>query len=173
VPPHSGGAFHTTAVVTSFPLSRHNGGDGTHRLLQPACLFTVHMGSAPSPLSTGAFLTRPLLQAFPLQGCCAGATTPALSGRLVYLQFQEGGPLAPFGTQSAPPSLLRVFFIVYSVFFLFSLGRDQSVQGAMLIWPRFVCGSTMYRLAHLVVCVFPSRIGAGIWLCGNSPGFSI
>jgi hypothetical protein len=43
----------------------------------------------------------------------------------------------------------------------------------MLIWPRIVCGSTTYGLAHLVVCVFPSHLGAGIWQWhGSPPGFS-
>jgi hypothetical protein len=34
--------------------------------LNPACLFIVHLGSGPSPLSCGVFLPPPLLQAFPL-----------------------------------------------------------------------------------------------------------
>jgi hypothetical protein len=66
-----------------------------------------------------------------------------------------------FGTQGTSPSLLHVFFVViayYSVFFLFSLGGGQSVQEAMLIWPRVVCGSTACHLAHLVVCVFPNSL---------------
>jgi hypothetical protein len=33
----------------------------------------------------------------------------------------------------------------------------------MLIWPRVVCGSTAYHLAHLVVRVFPSCLGTGDW----------
>jgi hypothetical protein len=64
---------------------------------------------------------------------------------VVYLQFWEGFPLPPFGAQGTLPSSLRVFYVViayYSVFFLFSLGGGRSVQGAMLIWPRVVCGST-------------------------------
>jgi hypothetical protein len=65
--------------------------------------------------------------------------------------------------------LLRFFIVLiayYSVS-LFSLGGGQSVQGAMLIWPRVVCGSTAYCLAHLVVCVFQA-----IWApaSGGSPG---
>jgi hypothetical protein len=44
-------------------------------------------------------------------------------------------------------------------FLLFSLGGGWSVQGAMLIWSRIVCGSTVYCLAHLVVHIFPSRLG--------------
>jgi hypothetical protein len=53
-------------------------------------------------------------------------------------------------------SFFVVFVVDYSVCFLslFSLGGGQSVQGAMLIWPRVVCGSTTCRLAHLVVCTF-------------------
>jgi hypothetical protein len=65
-------------------------------------------------------------------------------------------PFPLFGTQGGPPSLLRVFFFVvyYSVWFfsLFSLGGVWSVQGAMLTWPRVVCGSTTFRLGHLMVC---------------------
>jgi hypothetical protein len=44
----------------------------------------------------------------------------------------------------------------------------------MLIWPRIVCGSTECRLAHLVVRIFPSHLGAAIWWQHeNLPGFSI
>jgi hypothetical protein len=50
--------------------------------------------------------------------------------------------------------LLLLLIIQFS--FPFSLGRGQSVLGAMLIWPRIVCGSTAYHFAHLVVCVFPA-----------------
>jgi hypothetical protein len=60
--------------------------------------------------------------------------------------------------------LLRVFIVLsayYSVS-LFSLGGGWSVQGAMLIWPRVVSGSTAYCLAHFVVCVFPSHLGTSM-----------
>jgi hypothetical protein len=42
----------------------------------------------------------------------------------------------------------------------------------MLIWPRIVCRSTMSCLAHLVVHVFPSHLGAGIWQWSGSPPVS-
>jgi hypothetical protein len=64
----------------------------------------------------------------------------------------ERFPLPPFSLPDAPPSLLCVFFVViayYSVFFLFSLSGGSSVQGAILIWPRIVCGSTECCLAYL------------------------
>jgi hypothetical protein len=57
-----------------------------------ACLFTVHVGSIPSPFSSGAFLTPPLTN-FPTLGCWADAATPAFSSCLVYLQFMWEVPL--------------------------------------------------------------------------------
>jgi hypothetical protein len=126
-------------------------------LLASMFIYSSH-GRWVFPASCGVFLPPPLLQAFLLQ--VAGLTpTPALSGQawLVYLQFREGFHSPPFGAQGTPPSLQCVFIVLtayYSVF-LFSLGGGRSVQGAMLIWPRVVCGSTAYRLAHLVH-VFPS-----------------
>jgi hypothetical protein len=50
-----------------------------------------------------------------------------------------------FSPQGATPSFQRVLFVLiayYSVS-LFSPGGGQSVQGAMLLWPRLVCGSTV------------------------------
>jgi hypothetical protein len=88
---------------------------------------------------------------------CAAA--PAFSSWLVV----RDSPPHLFGTQGTRPSLLCVFFVViayYSGFFLFSLSGGWSVQRAMPIWPRVVCGSTASRLDHLVVCIFPSLLGA-------------
>jgi hypothetical protein len=65
-------------------------------------------------------------------------------------------------------SFLLLLLIIQFLFFPWVGGR--SVQGAMMIWPRIVCGSTVYHLAHLVVRAFPSTIWQ--W-CGSPPGFSI
>jgi hypothetical protein len=64
-------------------------------------IYSSH-GKCPFPLSSGAFLTQPLLQAFRLQGCWVGAATPAFSGRLGYLQFCEGLPLPHSSVLRAP-----------------------------------------------------------------------
>jgi hypothetical protein len=72
------------------------------------------------------------LTSFPAPGCCLCAAAPAFSSQLVYLQFREGFPLLPFGTQGAPPSLLRVFFVViayYSGFFSFFPGWGSVCPG--------------------------------------------
>jgi hypothetical protein len=50
-----------------------------------------------------------------------------------------------FSAQGAPPSFQHVLIVViayYSVSLFFSPGGGQSVQGAMLLWPRLVCGAT-------------------------------
>jgi hypothetical protein len=78
-----------------------------------------------------------------------------------------------FGTQGTPPSLLRFFVVVvvYSAWYfsLFSLGGGQSVHGAMMIWPRVVCGSTVCCLAHLVVCF--SWVGRSWHLAAWNPSW--
>jgi hypothetical protein len=104
----------------------------------PAGLFIYsHVGSVPSPLSSGTFLTQPLLQAFLLQGCWAGAATLAFSGRLVYLWFREGLLQPPLWLSGHPPSLLCVFccccYVLFSlVFFSFFFGWGVSL-------PRGLC----------------------------------
>jgi hypothetical protein len=126
-----------------------------------ACLFTAYVGGGSSPLSCGFFLPLPLSHAFLL--LVAGRTPPLppsldRPGLFTYSSGRDSPPPL-FGAQGAPPSLQCVFIVLiayYSVS-LFSLGGGRSVQGAMLIWPRVVCGSTAYRLPHLVR-VIPSPV---------------
>jgi hypothetical protein len=115
------------------------------------------------------------LTSFPTPGCWACVAAPAFSSQvqLVYLQFREGFP-SPTLVLRAPHPLRNVsllFFLLITQFLFFSWVAVQSVQGAMLIWPRVVCGSTTYHLAHLVR-VFPSHLGTGVWRPGGPPGFS-
>jgi hypothetical protein len=87
----------------------------------------------------------------------------------------------PFPTSLAlgHPTLFAVCLfcchcLLFSFFFHFSLGGGWPVQGAILIWPRIVCGCTTCCSAHLVVCIFPSSLGTGVWWQhGSTPGFSI
>jgi hypothetical protein len=107
--------------------------------------------------------------------CCCSCLL--WSGLFIYSSVRDSPPPL-FGAQGIPPSLLHVFLLLLLLlitqFLFFSLGGGQSVQGAMLMWPRVVCGSTAYCLAHLVVHVFPSHLGTGVWWqCGSPPGFSI
>jgi hypothetical protein len=120
----------------------------TH-IVRPACLFTVHVGGGSSLLSCGVFLPLPLSQAFLLlvAGCaprpCSSQSLSGLPGLFIYSPGKDS--LTPiFSAQCAPPSFPCVFIVLiayYSVS-LFSPGGGQSAQGAMLLWPRIVCGST-------------------------------
>jgi hypothetical protein len=134
------------------------------------------VGGGSYPLSCGVFFPLPVSQAFLLLiAGHASPLPPSLAGPGLFIySSRKDSPPPLFGSQCTPPSLQHVFFVLiayYSVS-LFSPGGAWSVQGAMLIWPRVVSGSTMYYLAHLVVHVFPSHLGLGDWQRpGSPPGF--
>jgi hypothetical protein len=163
---------------SSFPLSKHTGGGETAPTFSGWLVCLQLMWEVAFPPLLWSFPPSTTLTSFTAPGCWVRAPTPALSGQtwLVYLQFWEGFPSPLFGAQGAPLSLLYVFIVLiayYSVS-LFSLGGGRSVHGAMLFWLRDVCGSTTYHLAHLLVCIFPSRLGTGDWRQpGGPPGFSV
>jgi hypothetical protein len=77
---------------------------------------------------------------FPASDCWACAAAPAFSSGLVVRDF----PFSPLQCSGRPAlfatCLFLLLLLIIQVFFLFSLGGGWSVQGAMLIWPRVVCG---------------------------------
>jgi hypothetical protein len=128
-------------------------GEVTLHLLSQACMFIYSSrGKWVFPPLLWSFPPSATLTSFPAPGFWAHTPAPpGLSGlaHLVYLQFREGFLSPLFSAQCAPPSFLCVFIVLiayYSVS-LFSPGGGQSVQGAMLIWPRVVCGSTVVPLS--------------------------
>jgi hypothetical protein len=159
-----------TPTATRFPLSKHTGGGDIAPALSGLLVylqFTWEVGLPPSPVDFSSHHHVYKLSRSWLLGLCRHS---CFSSRLVLRDF----PFPLFSSQDAPPTLLCVFFVViayYSVFFFFfSWVGGRSVQGAMLIWPRVVCGS----LAHLVDRVFPSHLGTGVWWRhGSPPGFYI
>jgi hypothetical protein len=139
--------------------------------LSLASMFTYSSrGKWAFPPLLWSFTLTTTFTSFPTPGCWVGAAAPAFSGRLIYLQFHEEFPHPPFGTQSTTPSLLCVFIVLIAYTQLLFFPRVET----MLIWPRVVCGSTTYHLAHPVFRVFPSHLGAGDWRWpGGPPGFSL
>jgi hypothetical protein len=133
-----------------------------HLLSQASMFIYSSRGKWVLPLSCDVFLPPLLLQAFLL--LAAGhvlplPSSPARSGLFIYSSMRDSPP--PSLALRAPHLLCYVsllLLLLITQFFFFSLGGGWSVQGAMLIWPRIVCGSTMYCLAHLVVHVFPRHL---------------
>jgi hypothetical protein len=152
-----------TTTVTSFSLSKHTGGgdatpafSGQHVYLQ--FMWEVSLPPSPVELSSHShfyklFYSKVAGRVPPL--------LPSLAGVFIYSSMRDC-PSHTLVLRGPHPLCYVSFFVAvvcYSVwvFSLFSLVGDQSVQGAILIWPRVVCGSTACCLAHLMVCV--SRAG--------------
>jgi hypothetical protein len=134
-------------LLQAFPFPSTLGKVTLHPCSQACMLFTVHVGGGSSHLSCGVFLPPPLSQAFLLLVAGRAPLLPPESlqpARLVYLQFWEGFP-SPNLWCSVCPTLFPACLYCSSCLLLVSLispGGGQSVQGAMLLWPRLVCGST-------------------------------
>jgi hypothetical protein len=163
-------------LLQAFPFPSTLGQVTLHQLSQ-ACMFIYSSCGkwAFSPL-LWSFPPTTAFTSFPTPGCWAGVAAPAFSVPAC-LQFHEGF-LSPPLQCSVCPALFAtcLFCCCYCLLFSFSFfpGVGRSVQWAMLIWPRVVCGNTTYHLAHLVVRVFPSHLSTGVWWrCGSPPGFSL
>jgi hypothetical protein len=115
---------------------------GHHVCLQ----FTWEVGLPSSPVEFFS-LRHSTLTSFPaLVAGCAPRSHQSLFGQPGLFIYSPGKGSLPsiFSAQGAPPSFQRVLIVLiayYSVS-LFSPGGGQSVQGAMLLWPRLVCGRT-------------------------------
>jgi hypothetical protein len=138
-------SFPTTTTFTSFPALDY----WVVLLPLPAAMFVYS--------SHGKWVFLPLLWSFPPSTTLTSFPTPGYWARPLSHQSLSGLPglfiyspgkdsLPPiFGAQCVPPSFPCVFIVLiayYSVS-LFSPGGGHSVQGAMLLWPSLVCGSTV------------------------------
>jgi hypothetical protein len=141
-----------------------------HQLSQAGMFIYSSRGKWAFPPLLWSFPPTATFTRFPAPGCWACAAVPAFSGWLIYLQFREGFPLPSSSVPRAPRPLFYISFLLLIIQFLF-FPWGPVCPGAMLIWPRVFCGSTVCRLAHLVVCVFPSGLGAGVWPHGKPSWF--
>jgi hypothetical protein len=124
-----------TTTATIFPLSKHTGGgdtapafSGLHVYLQ----FTWEVGLSPSPVEFSSHCHfYKLFHSWLLGLCCRSC--------LLWPAFLF---IAHVGNGSFATCLFCCYCLLFS-FFLFFPGWGQCFQGAMLIWPRVVCGSTM------------------------------
>jgi hypothetical protein len=112
-----------------------------HPLIRSVCLFTA-------PPVLWSFPPTAAFTSFPTPGCWTRASSPArafLVHRACLFTVPGRIPFPQSSALSAPHPLSHVsllFLLLISQFLFFSLGGGRSVQGAMLLWPRLVCGST-------------------------------
>jgi hypothetical protein len=135
----------STTTFTSFPAPDY----WAVLLFLPATMFVYSScGKGSSLLSCGVFLPLPLSQAFPL---LVAGRTPLLPpealqpARLVYLQSQEGFPSPNLWCSVHPtlfPACLICSYCLLLSFSFFPWLEVSLSRGAMLLWPRLVCGST-------------------------------
>jgi hypothetical protein len=157
------------ATATSFLLSKHTGGGDTAPAFSGLHVYLQLTWKVVFPPLLCSFPPTTAFTSFPAPDCWVCAAAPAFPGPACLFTAPGRSPLSSSLAIRVPHPLCYVsllFLLLITQFPFFSLGGGRSVQGAMLIWPRVVCGSTAYHLAHLMVCVFPSRLGAGVWfLC--------
>jgi hypothetical protein len=157
--PLSIGACYTLATIGSLSFSKHTGGGGASPASSSQCVYLQFAWGVPlPPLWWSVPHFSHCYKLSPLQGCWVGAPLlPSLAGLFIY-SSREGVPL-PHSMELGRPTLFAMclfFFFFLTACLLFSLffplGGSQSVHGAMLICPRFVCGSITCHLAHLLIC---------------------
>jgi hypothetical protein len=120
--PLSHGACHTLVSFGCFPLSKHTGEGGDTPSFSGRLVYLEFVrGNAPPSLQWSFPHDSNCYKLSLLLVCWAGVAIPALSGQLVYLQFQWRSALSPLSrAQGAPPSLLPVFFFQLLVFYFIS-----------------------------------------------------
>jgi hypothetical protein len=166
-------SFPPTTAFTSFPAPDY----WVVLLLLPAAMFVYSsVGSGSSPL-LWSFPPSATLTSFPVPGCW-GCTQlppePLQPTWLVYLQSWEGFPSPNLQCSVRPTLFPACLCCSYCSLLSFSFfpGGGQSVQGAVLIWPRLVCGSTAVPLSSPYPCL-PKPSGCRRLAARGLPGFSI
>jgi hypothetical protein len=161
-------SFPPTTTFTSFPPLDY----WAVLLLMPATMFVYSScGKWVFPPLLWNFPPSATLTSFPISGCWARIPAPAC-----LFTVPRRVPFPQSSALRVPHPLSRVsllFLLLISQFLFFSLGGGRSVQGAMVLWPRLVCGSTAVLRSSPWVCVFPIYLGMGDWQPGGSPCFSI
>jgi hypothetical protein len=143
-------------LLQAFPFLSPLGEVTLHQLSQAGVFTYSSHGKWVFPPLLWKFPPTAAFTSFPAPDCCACSAAPAFSS-----QFVRDLPSPPLWCSGCATLFAACLFCCYCLLFNFSFfpGWGRSVQGAMLIWPRIVCGSTAYHLAHLVVHVFPSHLG--------------
>jgi hypothetical protein len=157
------------ASATSFPLSKHTGGGDTAPIFSGLRVYLQFTWEVLFPPPLWSFQPTTAFTTFPTPGYWACAAAPAFSSWLV-----RDFPSPTLWCTGHPTLFATCLCFCYCLLFSFSFfpGCGSVCPGGYADLAQGCFVSTAYRLAHLVVCVFPSRLGVGNWRCGSPPGFS-
>jgi hypothetical protein len=136
-------------LLQAFPFPSTLGKVTLH-LLSQACVYIYSSrGKWVFPPLLWSFPPSTTLTSFPAPGCWVRApaptrASPARPACLFTVPGRIPFPQSLALSVSHPLSCVSLLFLLLiSQFLFFSPGGGRSVQQAMLIWPRLVCGSTM------------------------------
>jgi hypothetical protein len=161
-PPLSGGACHMLATVARLPLSKHTGGGGATPAFSGrlVCLFTVCMKEYLSPTQWSFPHNSHCYKLSLLQGCWAGAATPASPAGLFIYSLCGEVPLRHFPVQHATlQPLLEAF-------------PSPSTLGEVVPLPPSLAGLFIYSLHEGVPLPHSQELRAPCPLCYMSFFFS-
>jgi hypothetical protein len=156
-----------SATATSFPLSKHTGGGDTAPAfsgLRVYLQFTWEVGLPPSPVEFFSHRHFYKLSHSWLLGVCCFSCLLQLACLFTVPWGIAPPPLQCSGCPSLFATCLFCHCFLFSFSFFCALG---SVQGARLIWPRVVFGSTLSFVSSQAVgaLVSCSGVGALLFLC--------
>jgi hypothetical protein len=156
-------SFPPTATFTVFPAPDY----WVVLLLLPATMFVYSSrGKWVFPPLLWSFPPSATLTSFPTPGCWAwapapGRASPACPACLFTVLGRIPFPQSSVLRAPHPLSHLSLLFLLLITQFLFfPPGGGQSVKGAMLLWPRLICGSTTVPRSSPCLC-FPKPSGCG------------
>jgi hypothetical protein len=150
----------------------------------PTCLLQLHSffnyleflwGVVPPLLSCGACYALATFTSLPLSKHTGGEVLTLLPCPACLFTDRVGIVPPPLSrAQGTLPSLLNVFFFSFSSYlFISQIGFFLFFPWVGISLSSGLCWFTVCHLPHLVVCVFPSSLRAGVWWCRSPLCFSI
>jgi hypothetical protein len=138
-------SFPSTATFTSFPALAYWGGAAAPACCHVYLQFTWEVHLPSSPVEFFSLLHSHKLPCSWLLGASPAPARGSPACLACLFTVLEGFPspnLQRSGRPTLFPVCLNYSYCLLLIFSFFSPGGGQSVQGAMLLWPRLVCRST-------------------------------
>jgi hypothetical protein len=146
-------------LLQAFPFPSTLGKVTLHLRCQAYVFIYSSCGKWVFPPLLWSFPPSATLTSFPAPGCWAHVPAPtrgSLARPACLFTVLGRSPFPHSLALSAPHPLSRVsllLLLLITQFLFFSPGGGWSVQGAMLLWPRLVCGSTAVPQSSPGLCL--------------------